>query len=124
MLDTELAMWHYLGMANTRWILQTYFPYNDLEERGFNLEFATEQEARDWAKQNMCGSRHTITPIAKKAIELLGRTYDAPKAYEVAKQLRAADPDGYIYTVIQQGDFARIQVSDWSVSPRIILGVY
>jgi hypothetical protein len=43
------------------YILQTYFHWNEIEERGFSREFDTLEGAEEYARQNMCGSRHTIT---------------------------------------------------------------
>ena len=48
-------------MSQTSYILQTYFHWHETEERGFSREFDTRADAEEYARQNMCGSRHTIT---------------------------------------------------------------
>lgn len=47
------------------WILQTYFYWHELEERGFSREFSTREDAERYARNHACGSRHTIQPFIR-----------------------------------------------------------
>lgn len=46
-----------------KWLLQTYFFWHEMEERGFSRAFDSKEDAERYARNNSCGSRHTITPL-------------------------------------------------------------
>jgi len=48
----------------SRWVLQTYFQgSNQLEQRGYSREFDSREAAEEYARQNVTGSRYTITEV-------------------------------------------------------------
>ena len=82
-------------MTDSKWVLQTFYYGNDqLEHHGFSREFATKEEAENFAASNSCGSRYTITFYADPITKFLNvaRQYVAEgipefdQAYESAKE--------------------------------------
>lgn len=78
-----------------KWLLQTYFYCHEMEERGFAREFDTKEAAEMYARNNMCGHRHTINEIKSctikpKPVRIALKCNECGRNFKVSPN--AADP--------------------------------